>query len=86
MLQREANREVPRKQNLSLRPIASLAHEPVWFGGVLGIFAGFLLQATALGNGQLSVVEPVLVLELPAALILPARVFRCCWRGWRSVR
>ena len=48
----------------------------MWFGGVLAIFAGFLLQATALGSGQLSVVEPVLVLELPATLLLAARVFR----------
>jgi drug/metabolite transporter (DMT)-like permease len=76
VLQRKANREVPRKQNLSPRLIWSLAHQPVWFGGVLAIFAGFLLQAAALGNGQLSVVEPILVLELPATLILAAWVFR----------
>jgi hypothetical protein len=56
VLQRKANREVPRKQNLSPRLIWSLAHQPTWFGGVLAIFVGFLLQATALGNGQLSVV------------------------------
>jgi drug/metabolite transporter (DMT)-like permease len=39
------------------------------------VTAGFLLQATALGNGQLSVVEPILVLELPATLMLASRVF-----------
>ena len=76
VLQRKANREVPRKQNLSLRLIWSLAHQPMWFGGVLAIFVGFLLQAAALGNGQLSVVEPILVLELPATLILAGWVFR----------
>ena len=76
VLQRKANRKVPRKQNLSPRLIWSLAHQPTWFGGVLAIFAGFLLQAAALGNGQLSVVEPILVLELPATLILAAWVFR----------
>jgi drug/metabolite transporter (DMT)-like permease len=76
VLQRKANREVPRKQNLSPRLIWSLAHQPTWFGGVLAIFVGFLLQATALGNGQLSVVEPILVLELPATLILASWVFR----------
>ena len=37
-------------------------------GGVLAITVGFLLQTAALGNGQLSVVEPLLVLELPATL------------------
>jgi drug/metabolite transporter (DMT)-like permease len=75
VLQRKANRQVPQKQNLSVKLIISLFHQPVWFGGVLAVFAGFLLQATALGMGQLTVVEPILVLELPATLILGSRVF-----------
>jgi drug/metabolite transporter (DMT)-like permease len=76
VLQRKANRKAPQRQNLSPKLIWSLAHEPVWFGGILAVIAGFLLQATALSNGQLSVVEPILVLELPATLILASRVFR----------
>lgn len=76
VLQRKANRQAPRQQNLSLKLIGTLLHEPVWFGGVLAVTAGFLLQASALGNGQLSVVEPILVLELPATLILASLVFR----------
>ena len=75
VLQRKANRRVPRKQNLSPRLIWSLLHQPVWFGGVLAVTVGFLLQATALGTGELAVVEPVLVLELPATLLLASRVF-----------
>ena len=75
VLQRKANRKLSQRENLSLKLIRSLAHEPVWFGGVLAITVGFLLQATALGNGQLSVVEPILVLELPATLILASRIF-----------
>ncbi len=45
---------------------------------------GFLLQATALDGGQLSVVEPILVLELPATLLLATRVFatRLHGREW----
>ena len=43
---------------------------------VLAVIAGFLLQATALSGGELAVVEPVLVLELPATLILASWVFR----------
>src|ERR1700683_3468427 len=87
VLQRKANREVPRKQNLSPRLIWSLAHQPTWFGGVLAITVGFLLQAAALSNGQLSVVEPILVLELPATLILASWVFRSRlgWREWSCV-
>lgn len=70
------HRAAPQQQNLSLKLIWSLAHEPIWFGGVLAVIVGFLLQASALGNGELSVVEPILVLELPATLILASRVFR----------
>ena len=86
VLQRKANRRVPKRENLSPRLLWSLAHEPVWFGGILAVIAGFLLQATALGNGQLSVVEPILVLELPATLILASRVFgsRMHRREWGS--
>jgi drug/metabolite transporter (DMT)-like permease len=53
----------------------------VWFGGIAAICAGFLLQATALGNGELSVVEPILILELPLTLILASRVFGQPMRG-----
>jgi drug/metabolite transporter (DMT)-like permease len=75
VLQRKANRDVPAKQNLSWRLIWSLLHRPVWFGGILAICVGFLLQATALGYGELATVEPVLVLELPLTLYLAARIF-----------
>jgi drug/metabolite transporter (DMT)-like permease len=75
VLQRKAGRRVPQGQNLTLRLIGSLLHQPVWFGGILAVTAGFLLQAAALGNGQLSVVEPILVLELPFTLLLATRVF-----------
>ena len=76
VLQRKAGRRVPQDQNLSLRLIWSLLHQPVWFGGILAVTAGFLLQAVALSGGQLSAVEPVLVLELPFTLLLATRVFR----------
>lgn len=76
VLQRKAGRRVPQGENLSLRLIGSLLHQPVWFGGIAAVTAGFLLQASALGNGQLSVVEPILVLELPFTLLLATRVFR----------
>lgn len=75
VLQRKANRDVPAKQNLSWRLIWSLLHQPVWFGGILAICVGFLLQATALGYGELATVEPILVLELPLTLYLAARIF-----------
>ncbi len=86
VLQRKANREIPRRDNLSWRLIRGLLHQPVWFAGILAICAGFLLQATALGEGQLSEVEPILILELPLTLMLAARVFgqRMHKREWGS--
>jgi drug/metabolite transporter (DMT)-like permease len=76
VLQRKANKRVPQRENMSPRQIWTLLHQPVWFGGILAITVGFLLQASALGTGDLAVVEPVLVLELPFTLILASRVFR----------
>jgi drug/metabolite transporter (DMT)-like permease len=86
VLQRKANRRAPQKQNLSLRLVWSLLHQPVWFGGILAVCAGFVLQAAALSSGELAVVEPILVLELPATLILASWVFksRLGWREWGS--
>jgi drug/metabolite transporter (DMT)-like permease len=86
VLQRKANQQVPQNENLSWKLIRSLLHEPVWFAGVFLVIVGFLLQATALGTGQLSAVEPVLVLELPATLILASWVFRARMRRreWAS--
>ncbi|MER6093545.1 DMT family transporter [Streptomyces bluensis] len=69
-LQRKAARDEPAEENLSLRLVWHLLHRPVWLGGFLTIIASFLLQATALGSGQISVVQPLLALELPTALIL----------------
>jgi drug/metabolite transporter (DMT)-like permease len=87
VLQRQAGRKIPQGQNLSIRLIGSMLHQPTWFGGILAIIVGFLLQAAALGNGQLSVVEPILVLELPATLLLAMRVFRARLhrREWGAV-
>jgi drug/metabolite transporter (DMT)-like permease len=76
VLQRKANKRVPQQENMSLAQIGTLLHQPVWFFGILAITAGFLLQATALGTGDLAVVEPVLVLELPLTLILASWMFR----------
>lgn len=75
VLQRKSNRDQPGEENLSLRLIGDLLHRPLWFGGIAAVTAGFLLQATALANGQLAVVEPLLALELPMTLLLAAAVF-----------
>lgn len=75
VLQRKANKDVSSKENLSWRLIVSLFHRPVWFAGIAAICLGFLLQATALGFGELATVEPILILELPLTLIIASRIF-----------
>ncbi|MEU5090165.1 DMT family transporter [Streptomyces sp. NPDC021356] len=69
-LQRKAAREESTEENMSLSLVWHLLHRPVWLGGVLSLIAGFLLQAVALGSGQISAVQPLLALDLPVALIL----------------
>jgi drug/metabolite transporter (DMT)-like permease len=84
VLQRKANRQAPAAHNLSWKLIADLLRTPVWFAGIVALIAGFLLQASALGTGDLATVEPVLVLELPLTLMLGSRVFgsRLSLREW----
>jgi hypothetical protein len=84
VLQRKANQKVPQKENLSWKLIRSLLHQPVWFGGILAITIGFVLQASALGAGELAVVEPILVIELPLTLILAARLLGSSAMGKRE--
>lgn len=81
VLQRKANQDLPAEHSLRLRLIRELVHRPVWFAGVAGVIAGFLLQAAALGVGELSVVAPILVLELPLTLLLASRVFHSRMHG-----
>lgn len=58
------------------RPVFSLGllwvlvtRRPVWGAGIATIAAGFVLQVFALANGPLSVVQLVILMELPFTLI-----------------
>lgn len=86
VLQRKADSEESSEDNLSLRLIVDLLHKPVWFLGILGVIAGFLLQAAALSNGALAVVEPILIIELPITLLVAGVVFhrRLHVREWTA--
>lgn len=86
VLQRKASRDLPGADSLSFRLIEQLLRRPVWFAGILAVIVGFLLQAAALAVGELSVVEPILVFELPLTLVVAARVFHTPMhtREWTS--
>lgn len=76
VLQRKANRDLPDPgAGLSPKVLLQLVRSPAWCAGIGGVIVGFLLQAVALGVGDLSVVEPILVLELPLTLLLAAHIF-----------
>lgn len=86
VIQRKANKDQPAAHNLTPRLILDLLHERLWFLGILGLVAGFLLQAAALSVGALAVVQPILIIELPLTLLLAGFVFgnRMHAREWTA--
>ncbi len=52
------------------RLVTFLVRQPLWLLGWAAAAAGFVFQAVALHNGQLSIVQPLLVTELVFALVL----------------
>lgn len=67
VLQRKANKEQAR--------IVDAIRQPVWLAGFGGVAAAFLVQAAALRYGPLAVVQPILIVELPATVLLASAVF-----------
>lgn len=74
--QRKANRDEAQERAFGASLLMHLLSNRVWLLGAGAMVASFLVQATALAYGPLSVVEPVLVLELPLALVLGSAVLR----------
>lgn len=60
---------------------------PVWGAGIATIAAGFVLQVLALANGPLSVVQLVILMELPFTLILAWLILggRLHAREWSAI-
>jgi drug/metabolite transporter (DMT)-like permease len=89
VLQRKAAAEAQasRDHNLGPRLVIELLHRPLWFFGVLAIVAAFAFQALALGLGKLALVQPLLVAELPIALVIAARIFHRSMsrRDWTAI-
>lgn len=74
VLQRKAAREDKTDRGFSLKLLRDLAHRHVWIAGVLAVLVGFVLHAIALGNGPISLVQPLMAIELPFTLLLAWRV------------
>jgi drug/metabolite transporter (DMT)-like permease len=76
VLQRRANMTEPPELNFSPKLIWALLHRRDWWAGTSLVTVSFLCQAGALGAGELAVVQPVIVLELPITLVLAGALFR----------
>lgn len=86
VMQRKASRQEPADRPFGLGLLADLVCSRTWLLGFLGMVASFVLQAVALGLGELSAIEPVITLEVPLTLLLASRVFgarieRAEWAG-----
>lgn len=81
VLQYHEAHEAPDQLFLSPRLLLELLHHRIWLAGIAVMFVGDGLQAGALGQGSLAVVEPVLTTSLLFALPLSA-----AWRRERLRR
>jgi hypothetical protein len=73
LTQHRASVSAPKREK-GWRLVAYLFRQPLWLLGWVAAVGGFVLQALALHNGQLSVVQPLLITELGFVLVLR--------RGW----
>lgn len=90
VLQRRAAKTAPLADAMRLRLMIDLIRKPIWLGGVVALTAGFLFQAAALSIGDLALVQPIVVAELPLTMVVAAVAFRTqldrdAWIGAISV-
>src|SRR5258708_4254067 len=83
MTQHSASVAAPKREK-GWRLVAYLFRQPLWLLGWIAAVGGFVLQALALHQGLLSVVQPILVTELVFVLVL-RRVWDPPGRGPRRV-
>jgi hypothetical protein len=76
VLQQNAAQRAPLNDFLSPRLLLDLMRVPRWLGGLALMVAGMALGATALGQGEVSLVEPLLATNLLFALALSRKQTR----------
>jgi len=75
VFQRRAAQLAPAEETMRLALLLDLARRPVWLFGIAGMIGGFVFQATALHFAGLTLVQPIVVSELPLTLFLMSLVF-----------
>lgn len=73
----------PAEAQLRWQLMAHVLKRPIWFLGLGAMVGAFLLQAAALSQGSLTVVQPLLVTEL-VFLVIILRVWFRRVLGWRE--
>jgi len=86
ILQRKGARSVPERESMHLALLLDVLRRPIWLLGLLVMVAAFVLQAAALDSGDLALVQPILLAELPLTLLLAPLFFsisagRRAWLG-----
>jgi len=84
ILQRMGVEDAPADLSLHMSLIRYAVRRKVWLLGCVGLVVGFLLQAFALHVGRLTIVQPILTLELPFLVAILAFWFRkpLRWQEW----
>lgn len=72
VLQRRVAKAAPEADAFKVALILDLLRSPMWLGGIGALIAAFVLQAAALSIAGLSLVQPLLAVELPFTMILIA--------------
>jgi drug/metabolite transporter (DMT)-like permease len=87
VLQRKGARREPRDESMSLAMLWDLVHQPAWVGGVSSILIGFAFQVAALATGPITLIQPILVMELTFTMVLSSVVLRAQLhaREWAAV-
>jgi drug/metabolite transporter (DMT)-like permease len=86
LLQRRGASSVPESESMRLALVLTLLRRPVWLFGMVAMAAAFVFQAAALTHGDLALVQPILLAELPITLMLAPLFFdvpagRRAWFG-----
>ena len=75
VMQRKSSLEQDPDRSFGPALLWDLVRSSTWIVGFLGMVGSFVLQAVALGFGQLSAVEPIITLEVPLTLLVASRAF-----------
>jgi hypothetical protein len=86
VMQRKASLEESPDRPFGPSVMLDLLRNGTWVLGFLGMVMSFVLQAFALGLGELSAIEPVITLEVPLTVLVASHVFgtrlgRSEWTG-----